>query len=183
MTVATLKSELKVEVSTDDTILGYKLAAAERFVEEYTNRRLMKAVYDLTLSDWPAGGITLPFSPVLSIDSIKYYDGDNTLQTWAATNYYYNVNQEPCMIYYVNATPSLRDNRQDCITVRFTVGYSSAAETATQQAAVPDGIKQAIVKIAGDLYHTRHDAVRERFTAWQMMAYPYRVFHMPNSNE
>jgi uncharacterized phiE125 gp8 family phage protein len=143
----------------------------------------MKTVLDFTLSDWPAGGITLPVSPVISVDSIKYYDGSNVQQTWAATNYYYNASVEPCIIQYVNDTPLLRDNRMDAITIRFTVGYSNESSTATQQAAVPDGLKQAIVKIAGDLYHTRHDAVRERFTAWQMMAYPYRVFHPPTANE
>ena len=183
MTVATLKSELKIEVSTDDTILATKLAAAERMIEEYTNRRLMKTVYDLTLSDWPAGGITIPYSPVLSIDSIKYYDANNVQQTWAATNYFYNASSEPCCIQYYDSTPSIRDKRTDVITVRFTVGYSSSETLATAQAAVPGMLHQAIVQMAGDLYFTRQDAVREKFTSWKMMAYPYRVFLMPNANE
>lgn len=182
LTLAEAKADLKVDQSTDESLIALKLDAAERAVEEYTNRRFMKTVLDFTLSGFPEGGIVLPVSPVISVDSVKYYDGDNVQQTWAATNYWYNVSSNPTVIQY-DSPPSVRDNRTDVVTVRFTVGYSNEAATATQQAAVPPPLKQAVLHLLNDLYYARQDAVRERFTAWKMQAYPYRVFHYAQEND
>lgn len=183
LTLTEVKSELRVEQSEEDTLIALRLDAAERLVEEYCNRRLMLATYDFTLSGWPQRGITLPFSPVVSVDSIKYYDGSNVQQTWASTNYHYNADAEPLLISYVNDVPDLYENRTDLVTVRFKVGYSSSETTATQQAAVPGGLKQAILKLITDLHYHRDDGVKEKMTTWQMFAYPYRVFHFPNENK
>lgn len=183
LTATEVKSELKVEVTTDDPAIDLKLNAAERLVEEYCNRRLMLTTYDFTLSRWPSRGIVLPFSPVLSIVSIKYYDGSNVQQTWAASNYHLNVNHEPTLISYVNDVPGVYENRTDAITVQFTVGYSSNANLVNQQASVPFPLKASILKIVTDLYYNRNDGVREKLSSWQMMAYSYRVFHFPTEND
>jgi uncharacterized phiE125 gp8 family phage protein len=177
------KLELKVENSTDDAAITLKIGAAERLVEEFCNRRLMLSTYDFTLSKFPDGGIVLPFSPVLSIVSIKYYDSANTLQTWASTNYHLNIDNEPTLISYVNDAPDTYENRTDAVTVQFTVGYSSSATLTTQQAAVPYPLKAAILKIVTDLYYNRNDGIKEKLSAWQVYAYPYRVFHYPVEND
>ena len=183
LTSTEVKADLKVETSADDTPIAAKLDAAERAVEEYCNRRLMLATYDLTLSGWPSRGIVLPFSPVISVDSVKYYDDTNALQTWASTNYKVNASAEPCRINYVSDVPTLYDDRDDAIVIRFKVGYSSSATLATQQAAVPPPLKAAILKLVQDLYYFRADTVKEKMSSWQMLAYPYRVFHAPTEND
>lgn len=183
LTSSEVKAELKVETSDEDSVLAMKLDAAERLVEEYCNRRLMKTVLAFTLDGWPSGGIVLPVNPIVSITSVKYYDTSNVQQTWDTANYHYNVNEEPCIIRYVNDVPSLYDDRSDKVQVAFTVGYSSSDTVATQQAAVPPMLKQAILKLVGDLHIVRADSVREKFTAWQVYAYPYRVFHHPTEND
>lgn len=143
----------------------------------------MLATYNFTLNRWPSNGIVLPFSPVLSIVHIKYYDSTNTQQTWGATNYHYNAAIEPCLISYVNDVPTLYEHRTNAIEIQFTVGYSSDATITTQQSAVPFPIKQSILKIVNDLYYNRNDGIKEKLSAWQMYAYPYRVFHFPIENE
>ena len=183
LTLAEAKAELRVESSADDSPIALKLDAAERLVEEYCNRRFMLSTYDFTLSAWPERGITLPLSPVVSIVSVKYYDSSNVQQTWASTNYHYNADSDPTLISYVNDTPAVYDNRTDAITVQFKVGYSSSETTATQQAAVPPPLKQAILKVLTDIYYNRGDGVREKMSAWQTFAYPYRVFHFPVEND
>ena len=160
-----------------------QLDAAEAMVEAYCNRRLMKTVLSFKLSAFPSGGIVLPFSPVISVDSITYYDSANSLQTWNSSNYTVNLAAEPCRIEYVNDSPGTYDSRQDAVIVAFTVGYSSSATLVTAQAAVPGAIKQAILRLVGDLYAVRQDQVREKFTSWMQFAYPYRVFHYPTEND
>ena len=135
-------------------------------VETYTNRRLITGTYDLKLDSWRKR-IVLPYSPVTSITSIKYYDSSNVEQTWANTNYYYNVKEEPVEINYINSEPSLYDYRNDPITVRFITGYTT----------VPEALRQAILLLVGDMYENRLDYPRERFSTWKMLCQPYRVFY------
>ena len=160
------KTHLRVSHSSDDTYIGNLIKAAEAMVETYTNRRLVAGTYDLKLDEW-GKGIKLPYSPVSSITHIKYYDTDNSQQTWADTNYFYSVKEEPTYIEYINDPPSLYDYRVDLIEVRFVVGYST----------VPEALRQAILLLVGDMYENRLDYPRERFTAWKMLCYPYRVFY------
>ena len=181
LTLTEVKSYLKVDQSAEDSLIASQLDAAESLVESYTNRKLMKGVYDLTLDSFPSGGIVLPFSPVISVDSVSYYDESNTLQTW--TNYKVNVSANPTKIEYIDGPPAPYTDRQDKVIVRFTAGYSNSSDTATQQAAAPGQLKMAILRLCGDLYAVRQDQVREKFTSWMQFAYPERVWHFPNEND
>jgi uncharacterized phiE125 gp8 family phage protein len=128
------------------------------------------------LTSFPENGIVLPFSPVTAITSVKYYDTSNSLQTWAATNYHYNLYEEPCVIRYVDSAPSTYTDRSDAVVIRFTAGYADAA-------AVPAPLIQAIKLLLADLYENRTDVPREMFTAWMRRAYPYKIFHEPEENQ
>ena len=181
LTLTEVKNYLKVDQSAEDSLIASQLDAAESLVESYTNRKLMKGVYDLTLDSFPANGIVLPFSPVISVDSISYYDESNVLQAW--TNYKVNVSAQPTKIEYINGYPGVYSDRQDKVIVRFTAGYSNSSDTATQQAAAAGQLKMSILRLCGDLYAVRQDQVREKFTSWMQLAYPERVWHFPNENE
>lgn len=176
VSTANAKAHLKVEHSNDDTLIDGYVQAAEKEVEAFTNRTIISTVYDFTLTEFPANGIVLPVSPVSAIASIKYYDASNTLQTWASSNYHYNVNEEPCIIRYVDSVPDTYEDRSDAVVVRFTAGYANAA-------AIPAPLVQAIKLKLGDYYENRIDAPREMFSAWMRLAYPYRVWHEPFENE
>lgn len=166
--VAEAKSHLRVSHSNDDTYIGNLIKAAEGAVENYANRKLVASTFDMKLEDFPNGGIILPYSPVTSITHIKYYDTDNTQQTWASTNYYYNLAEEPVKIEYVDGDyPDVYDYRSDNVEVRFVCGYTT----------VPEGLRQAILLLIGDMYEMRMDMPRERFTAWKSLVYPYKVWY------
>lgn len=176
VTTANAKVHLKVEHSADDTYIDGLVTAAEREVETYTNRIMIATTLDFFLSDFPVNGIVLPFSPVTAITSIKYYDSSNVLQTWAATNYHYNIYEEPTVIRYVDSAPDVYEDRSDAVQIRITVGYANAA-------AIPAPLIQAIKLLMADLYENRTDVPREAFTSWMRRAYPYRVFHSPEENQ
>jgi len=161
----------------DQTYLATLLETAQRHVERYTNRVFNDTVYYFYLSDFPKGGIVLPFSPVKSIASIKYYDADNQEQTWDSGNYFFNRSQEPTKIYYDSGVdgPGTYEDRFDAVTVEFTVGYTSPEEA-------PAGCQSAVYMLLSDMYENRVDQPRERFTTWKMLAYPHRVFHSTTEN-
>ena len=178
VTTAEAKYHLKVDYSdaTDNTYIDTLCEAAQRTVEAYTNRCLSDTTYYLNLSAFPADGIVLPFSPVKSITSIKYYDADNSQQTWTNTNYFYNIYEEPCRINYVGgSTPGTYEYRKEAVIVEFVCGYTSPAT-------IPAALEHAVKLLITDMYEHRLDAPRERFTTWKMLAYPYKVFSTTYQN-
>ena len=177
VTLQEAKDQLRVDTSDEDTLIQNLIYVAQRQVEEFTNLDLTGATYDFYLTNLPADGIVLPKSPVASISSIKYRDASNVEQTWATSNYYYIVQESPLRIRYTDAytLPSLYTNRFDAITVRFVTGFTSPD-------ALPTPLKQAVLIILTDLYETRSDTPRERFSNWQSLCYPYRVWHSTIEN-
>lgn len=168
VTNAEADSQLKVDSSDDSTYIDSLIVAAQDQVEEYTNRRLISAKYELIFEAFD-GDVILPFSPIKTIESIKYYDTDNNIQTLAASSYDYHIYELPCAISAVDAWPGTYV-RKDAVTVQFTTGY-------TTPDAIPGALKQAILLLIGDMYENRVDQVRERFSAWKAKAYPYKVFY------
>jgi len=161
-------SQLKVDSSDDTAYINSLIIAAQNQVEEYTNRRLIEGKYELIFEKFDKD-ITLPYSPIKTIESIKYYDIDNNIQTFASASYDYDIYSLPCIISAVDSWPGTYV-RKDAVTVQFTTGY-------TTPDAIPGALKQAILLLITDMYENRIDQPRERFTAWQRLAYPYRVFY------
>ena len=178
VTTAEAKTHLKVDYSdaTENTFIDSLIVAAQRQVEAYTNRVLSDTTYELNLSAFPNGGIVLPFSKLKTLTSIKYYDSDNNQQTWANTNYFYEINETPPVIRYVDSPPDAYSYRVDAVTVQFVVGYTSPE-------IIPAGLEAAIKLLLTDLYENRSDVPREKFTAWKSLAYPYRIWHSTTENK
>jgi uncharacterized phiE125 gp8 family phage protein len=165
VTLQEAKRHLRVDISEDDTHINSLISAARRYVELFTGRQLMKATYDLFLDAWPNpadGAIYIPRTPLISVandwatEGIRYVDPDGTATSLADTVYTVDTAGEPGRVYLSpsQSWPSLRSQRK-AVTIRFICGYSSSATVATQQAAVPNTIKAAILMSIEDLYHNR----------------------------
>lgn len=169
------KDHLRVDSSDDDTYIDSLIVSAQRHVEAYTNRCLSDTTYHYKLSAFPKCGIVLPFSPIKSITSIKYYDTDNSEQTLSTGNYFYNIYEEPFTIRWVDDITETYDYRVDAVNVEFVAGYTSPDIP-------PPGLEHAIKLLLTDMYEMRADVPREKFTSWKALAYPHRVFHSTTEN-
>jgi uncharacterized phiE125 gp8 family phage protein len=163
-----LKAHLKISGTTDDTLLTDLLEAAEAQIEDYTNRKIISQVWYYYLSGFP-NEIVLPYSPVSSVASIKYYDSSNVQQTLADSLYMLDVNMTPCIISTVDTWPEVYEDRSLPVTIEYTAGYANAA-------AVPERLKRAIMYLAADMYEYREDHPRTEFTTWKALAYPYKIW-------
>ena len=134
VTLTEVKAHLRVDASTDDTLLGVLITAAREWAEGFANIRIVSQSWDYTLDAFPHC-IELPFGPVTAIGSVKYYDQTNTLQTLSSSAYDYNLAEPVVTIReaYGYAWPSTYE-RAGAVVVRFTAGYST----------VPERIKSAI---------------------------------------
>ena len=176
ISTADAKTHLQVDFAdaTQNTYIDSLCLTAQQIVENYCNLKLTASTWDFYLTDFPARGIVLPFSPIASITSIKYYDSTNTLQTVSTSDYWYSIYENPCKIE-AETWPGVYDDRTDAVQVRFVTGYTSPD-------ACPDALKTAILLLLRDLYDNKGNQVKERMETWQVIAYPYRVFHSTMDN-
>ena len=150
------KAHLKVDISTDDTLITNLIIAATQLSEEYTNRFFINTVINQTCTTF-LDLKQLYKSKVVSVTHVKYYDSDNALQILASSNYVVNNQFEPAQINLVvdGSFPDIAD-RIDAIECKYTVGYGAAASD------VPNAIKQAILLTIGNWYANRESVITGR---------------------
>ena len=181
------KEHLRILSTDDDEYINSLCFAAQQNVEKYCNIILMTTEIVQRGDTWGDIG-ELYFSPVensgaASLSSIQYYDSDDVLQTWAATNYDFDKFSCPTRIGLASGSgvelPSIA-NRLNAVEVSYSVGYALASE-------VPKALKQAILILVGQWYENRQEAVVGRsvglipMTARYLMdKYRIRTFGLPS---
>jgi len=155
LTLSEVKLHLKIDSSADDTLITNLISAATESCQEYTNRYFTTTVVE-QYSDTFDGVKQLYKSPVISITHIKYYDSNNSLQTWDAANYIVDNVSQPARIglEVQKAYPIIAD-RMNAVVVKYSVGYGAAAD-------VPQAIKSAILLTIGNLYENRQSVITGR---------------------
>jgi uncharacterized phiE125 gp8 family phage protein len=155
-TTAEAKEFLKVDTSADDTIIDNLVAAATQSCQIYTNCYFIRATVEQYSDNW-RGIETLYKSPLADVESIKYYDKDNTLQTLSSSNYIVDNVSKPGRIGLDvgGELPTLAD-RINAVIIKYTAGYGTASSD------IPDGIKQAILLTLGNWYENRQSVITGR---------------------
>ena len=137
------------------------IPAAVTWAETLTGRQLINATWRLDLDEFPDNDvpITIPRPPLSSITSIKYYDTDGVLQTWASTKYVVHAPAGPkCLAgsvrpVYGQSYPTTRDERADAVQITFVAGYGTASTN------VPALLRAAMLLVVGEMFERREQAV------------------------
>ncbi len=178
VTLALVKSHLRVDHSDEDDLLNLIITAARQWAEEYTRRSFVTQTWTLDMDDFPAGtGLPLRYgSPLQSVSSVKYYDSDETLQTWSADEYHVDTKSIVGRVVLDDgySWPSDLDDRPNCVTVTYVAGYGDEATD------VPAAIRLALLEIIANGYENRvievTGATVARFAAGAMTRLqPYQV--------
>lgn len=143
------KLDGRVDGNAEDTLFVAWIAAARDEVEKVARRALVNRTLELSLANWPVGGyIELPYPPLVSVTSIKYYDASNTQQTLDSSDYITITDQEPGIVALAtNATWPSDLHDWPRIRVRYVAGYGATA------ASVPEPYKldvRGLVKLYYD---------------------------------
>jgi len=147
---AEAKLWLRVDHTTDDTVIDGLIKAARQHVEEFTHRQLITAVWYYKMDSFPTV-IRLPRCPLQSADlAITYYDTAGSLQTLGASNYTILTDRTPGEIHeaYSKSWPSTY-SIPEAVTVEFKAGYGT---TSTD---VPEPIRVALRLLIADMYENR----------------------------
>lgn len=146
--VSDVKSHLRIEHASQDTLLGNILNAAIRKVEEDVLGPCITTVFTAFLDQFPIHGdrtIYIHKSPVSAIATVKYYDLDNTIQTLASEWYDKDINSSPARIkeaygyYWPSTYPKM-----NAVEIEFTAGFVKAE--------IDKRISQAILMLCEHLY-------------------------------
>lgn len=155
VSLAEAKGHLRVEHDKEDTLIGGLIAAVTAELDgrqSFLRRALITQTWDYGLPWFPVTRrIVLPFPPLQSVTSVKYFDASNAEQTFAADNYETVITEEQGFISLKQGAswPSTYE-RETALTIRFVCGYGAAS-------AVPKNIRAAMLLRIGELYANRGD--------------------------
>ena len=144
-----------IDFDDDDALIMSMIVAATGFFDGYSGvlgRALMPQVW---LLEFPlfCSQMRLPLSPVIGVQSVKYYDVDNAEQTLSSD--VYGVYEDPLgpvvELLSGQSWPASFD-KTNAVKITFVAGYADAA-------AVPAQIKTAIKMLVAGMYDNRESQV------------------------
>ena len=149
-----VKLFLRVDHSSDDTLILELVKAAEETLKESLDLYISASTYIAYFDGFPSdyAPIELWSYPISSITSVKYIDGDGNEQTVSSANYKTDLVGKPARIvpYDSFSWPDTFSRYPNSMYVEFVTGW-----TAPQTC--PDDIIQALYLIVGDWYDNREN--------------------------
>jgi uncharacterized phiE125 gp8 family phage protein len=152
VSVAELKEHARIDHGHEDARLASLITTARLLVEKDTRRKLCTQTVVLSL-DYLPSYLVPDILPIQSISGITYYDGNNALQTLAASTYEADLYAEPVIIRpaFGQTWPTTYD-RFGAVLVTMVAGYGAAS-------AVPEDAKQAILLLASHWVENRESVL------------------------
>lgn len=161
ITLAQASDHLRVDSTEDQSYISDLISVAREYFDAVTGRSSAVTTYVLTAETWEdlfspmrrnndtyglsAYAIPLYRTPLLTVDSVKYYAPDATsLTTMSASLYRVITGAEPGMLQLKDSPPSI-DDRIDAIQITFTAGADTA----------PAMSKHAIRMLVANFYEQR----------------------------
>lgn len=161
ITLTQASDHLRVDSTEDQSYIRDLVSVAREYFDAVTGRSSAIATYILTAETWEdifsdtrrnnqtyglsAYSIPIYRTPLLSVESIKYYAPDaTTLTTMSANDYRVVTSAEPGIIQLKDSPPSI-DDRIDAIQITFKAGADS----------VPAMNKHAIKMLVAHFYEQR----------------------------
>ena len=180
LTLAEAKLYLRVDSTTENSLITGMIVSARQMVETYTRRALATQTWDFRYP-WfmdTRRPLIVPKAPLQSVTSVTYLDEDGNSQTLGASNYAVRTfSGAVAGRGYVElkddvSLPSVYTDAIMPVTVRAVCGYGVAVD-------VPDGLKMAIYLMLGDLYEQRQETMmsvssKTKTTTERLMS-PYRL--------
>lgn len=150
------KDNLREDGSAQDGVIDDLIQAAREYVEEDTNRALVRRQYRLTLDAFPSEGeIWLPRAPLVahSTDTpieVTYTKQDGTTATFSSTRYFVDTDAEPGRIVLgANENwPAAVLRPKAAVKVTYYAGYATAS-------AVPARARQMMHLLVAHWYENR----------------------------
>jgi len=174
ITAIEAREHLRLDDDVDNVQVMAYVMAARQWAENYTGKvfitRTMRQYFDSTpplvnfLNEgtftahqnlYQRDSIELSVGPLISVDSVKYYDDADAESTWADSNYFVDTVSDVPQIVLRDGGNFPTDLRAaNGLEVNFTAGYGSSPSH------VPEPIRTAMLQYMTFLYEHRGDFER-----------------------
>lgn len=162
VSIATAETELKIPAGLETSSIDLAIKTATNKLQRYTGRAFVKQSWQARLTSFPntSGYIVLPPAPLLSVESINYYDSDSIAQIMDAADYEILGWHIPGRIRLTdNASWPTPRGKDGDIWINYTVGYDDDGGSPPDYTVnIPDDIKKAVLLMTGDLLNNREDS-------------------------
>lgn len=156
VTATEAKLHCRVDHSTEDDLFARLIEVARIQCEDISGRAFITRTLTAYLDNWPyMTRFELPYPPLASITSVKYYDDQGgAAVTFDSANYQVDTNSEPGRFALKNTAtwPSVDLREINGVEIIYTAGYGDADD-------VPARYKQAMLLMIGDMYENREGNV------------------------
>ena len=100
VSLAEAKAHMYVTIADDDVLIGTLLSAAREHIENLMNRAFIEQTWELTMENFPGGNaiVDLPRPPLISVESVKYFDAGGNDVTMPPADYQVDAASEPARI-------------------------------------------------------------------------------------
>jgi uncharacterized phiE125 gp8 family phage protein len=178
VSLAEAKAHLRVDIPDEDILIAALIVAARQRCELYTNRAFVQRTVRADI-DCFADEIQLPYTPVASITSVKYWNTSSpTVLTTLASNVYGLSRNRVIRLYgkeWEDTYP-----KEGAVQITYVAGYASTSSPQYPPSDVPQAVKQAMYLYIGDMYEHREaqflsTAPIENQTACHLLDF-YRVY-------
>lgn len=155
VTLADFKLFMRIDESTDDTLLCAFLAAATDAAEQWTRRAFITQTYKYRFNSWPEDLILkLPRPPLASLTALRVLAGDGTVvSVLCAANYYVEKATAPGRVLLrtsvLTTVPVPEEYGDYLLEAEYEAGYGDDPED------VPQAIRQGIMFWAAAMNESR----------------------------
>lgn len=179
------KSHLRIDSTTEDTLLYDLIVSARYQVEHLTGRKLMPQTWKAYFDEWPSGNkydhFDIPYPPLRSIPStgLVYTSSTSGSTTLSSTAWASDIVSEPgrLVLDYNDDWPTETLHNNNPISIEFQCGYLTASK-------IPEPLILAIKLIVGHAYENRESVtvtaggvtMQETPQAIKWLLAPYRIF-------
>ena len=146
LSLVDVKNFMHILETDEDSLITSMIVAAREYAENYTNRQLLSATFEL-ITDRFVQCMTIPKTPVISISKVEYMDELGVYQT-LSTSDYYSYKEYGATKLYFDAIPSVKDDKR-AVKITFTAGYTT----------VPSSIISFMKVLVSTMYENREQYV------------------------
>jgi uncharacterized phiE125 gp8 family phage protein len=152
LTYAQAKAYLRLNGDSEQSLVTSLIVAARQEIETQIWRPLISQTwaYQLDYNEIDMLIKLINKAPLISVDTVTYYDANNAQKTLSSTDYEYDIYSAPPR-FRLKTIPTCYD-RMNTLQVNFTCGYSSAST-------VPQPIIDVMYRLIGDLYEVRQSII------------------------
>lgn len=178
VTLEEAKTQLRLDTTADDDFITSLISAAREYCEIQTRRAFITQTWTLMMNVWGERAdigwwdgvrqgsilgdlptyVELPGSPLVSVTSVRTFDGEGTPAVFASSGYYVDTFSTPGrLVLNQGVSWPIPGRNYHGIEIVYVLGYGDAED-------VPFALRQAVLQLTAHWYENR-EAIREVGTA------------------